>query len=233
MHRKTTLTVAWCTVTWTRGNPTHCSNCGSFSLMTAQLLNDSSSVGHRAACIIWKEIKEKYELQFGINIYRHVDDVDEGYFIVLTKKLGQLKMLMHMLVPLYKQYKSQYCRLLGACFVQLCNSAAQVPVVFPIQYDGLQSLSIWWRHHYRLHTVEFLLTFSKLALLFLPLTYYNVNGQWGFFSLMMGFSKILQFYHVIFHHALHLNISQTHTPLFYWCSALSFQRFQKLQAESC
>lgn len=39
--------------------------------------------------------------------------------------------------------------------------------------------------------------------------------------------------HVIFHHALHLNISQTHRPLFYWRSALSFQRFQKLQAESC
>lgn len=54
-----------------------------------------------------------------------------------------------------------------------------------------------------------------------------------FFSLMMRFSKILQFYHVIFHHALHLNISQTHRPLFYWCSALSFQRFQKLQPESC
>lgn len=100
--------------------------------MTAQLLNDSSSVGHRAACIIWKEIKEKYELQCGINIYRHVDDVDEGYFIVLTKKLGKLKMLMHMLVPLYKQYKSQYCRLLGACFVQLCNSSCCL------------SYTIWW-----------------------------------------------------------------------------------------
>lgn len=37
---------------------THCSNCGSFSLMTAQLVSDSSSVGHRPACIIWKRRAE-------------------------------------------------------------------------------------------------------------------------------------------------------------------------------
>lgn len=40
-----------------RRTPTHCSNCGSFSLMTAQLVSDSSSVGHRVVCIIWEEIK--------------------------------------------------------------------------------------------------------------------------------------------------------------------------------
>lgn len=38
--------------------PTHCSNCGSLSLMTAQLVRDSSSVGHRAACMNWNESRE-------------------------------------------------------------------------------------------------------------------------------------------------------------------------------
>lgn len=33
-------------------NATHCSNCGSFSLVKTQLVNDNSSDGHRTACII-------------------------------------------------------------------------------------------------------------------------------------------------------------------------------------
>lgn len=60
-------------VTCTRGDPTHCSKCGSFSLMTAQLVNDSSSVGHLAACITWnKESREacKQRPQWEIHIYR-------------------------------------------------------------------------------------------------------------------------------------------------------------------
>lgn len=60
-------------VTCTRGNPTHCSNCGSLSLMTAQLVSDSSSVGHLAACITWnKESREtcKQQPQWGIHLYR-------------------------------------------------------------------------------------------------------------------------------------------------------------------
>lgn len=60
-------------VTCTRGNPTHCSNCGSLSLMTAQLVSDSSSVGHLAACITWnKESREtcKQQPRWGIHLYR-------------------------------------------------------------------------------------------------------------------------------------------------------------------
>lgn len=38
---------------------THCPDCRSFSLTTAQLVSDSSSVGHRAACIVWMEEKDR------------------------------------------------------------------------------------------------------------------------------------------------------------------------------
>lgn len=34
---------------------THCPDCRSFSLTTAQLVSDSSSVGHRAACMVCEE----------------------------------------------------------------------------------------------------------------------------------------------------------------------------------
>lgn len=34
---------------------THCPDCRSFSLTTAQLVSDSSSVGHRPACMVCRE----------------------------------------------------------------------------------------------------------------------------------------------------------------------------------
>lgn len=42
-----------------RSSPTHSPSCWSFSLMTAQLVSDSSSVGHRAVCIICTESREE------------------------------------------------------------------------------------------------------------------------------------------------------------------------------
>lgn len=73
IHKYTSIYIVWRMVTCTRGDPTHCSKCGSFSLMTAQLVNDSSSVGHLAACITWnKESREacKQRPQWEIHIYR-------------------------------------------------------------------------------------------------------------------------------------------------------------------
>ncbi len=38
---------------------THCPDCRSFSLTTAQFVSDSSSVGHRAACIVCRNIMKR------------------------------------------------------------------------------------------------------------------------------------------------------------------------------
>lgn len=45
---------------------TYCPDCRSFSLTTAQFVNDSSSVGHRAACIVWDRHKEVNEWYGGV-----------------------------------------------------------------------------------------------------------------------------------------------------------------------
>lgn len=39
--------------------PTHCPDCRSFSLTTAQLVSDSSSVGQRAACMVCTGVGEE------------------------------------------------------------------------------------------------------------------------------------------------------------------------------
>lgn len=51
---------------------THCPDCRSFSFTTAQLVSESSSVGHRAACMVCEEKEEEKRskmFKIGLTMY--------------------------------------------------------------------------------------------------------------------------------------------------------------------